>query len=200
MADTERDLREQAKYSQILGDLYSLKEYLFESPLPIKTFYLQRVEGSFSRPSFLIKFVSFPSEPYNAHMTTRLESMMIQFFTESTFEAHAIADQVCQLLRPDGRDLILPRYDFTQDPPRKIPVNERMGTRVDPTTISAEPFEEPDGGWNVPITFTMRSDLLHLHEGIPLENVILESLGPEDGITRTSTDISGTASMEAESV
>lgn len=197
---TEKDLREQAKYSQLLGDLYSLKQYLFESPLPIKVFYLQRVEGSFARPSFLIKFVVMPSEPYNSYMTIRNESMLVQFFTEDMLEAYAIADQVTQLLRPNGRDLILPRYDFSQDPPVKIPLSERMGIRVDPTTITAEPFEEADGSWNVPITFTMRSDILHLHEGTPLENVILERLGPPDGILRSSAVIDGEAGMEAETI
>lgn len=167
---TDEEFRQAALQSPLIGDLYSLKQHLFESDIPIKVFYLEREEGSFTRPAFFLRITSMPIDPYNGYMSWQVEQVQVQFFSETILEAHSIANQVMQILAPRP-DLILPKYDFTQNPPKKIPINNRMGIRVDPTTVTADPFQEPTGWWNVPITFTMRAPILSPNLINPLEHV-----------------------------
>lgn len=191
---TEAEFRAAAAKSDLVANLYSLKQHLFESGIDDKVFYLGREEGSFTRPSFFLRINSMPVDPYNGYMSWQVLQVQVQYFSEDMLDAHAVGDQVQRILAPRP-DLILPRYDFTQDPPRKIPVSEQMGCRVDPTTVSSDPFQEPEGGWNVPITFTMRAPILSPTINNPLTHVYEQIVGPGWQPTIV-TDINVTPNVE----
>ena len=214
MLSGNNDLTHLGKHSLVVEDLYSLKQLLFESDIEPKTYYLERVEGQFERPSFLIKIVNFANVPYNDYMSWIDEDVLIQYMASSMLDAQATSARVMNLLTRTGvgvKDVILPRYDFSTEPPTKIPVSYRdisgniafpsnMGTRIDPTSVRCVVAQEPDERWSSAITFTMRSPSIPCRDPGPvIRHMEITRIGaclpvefPETGIdltTDVSTDI-----------
>lgn len=200
-------LRDLGRTSEELADLYAVKQYLYKSGIGPQTYYLERVEGAFIRPSFFIKIVNMNLQPYNGYMNIMVYQMMIQFFTNDYFEAMVTAGQLSNLLG-DKRGVIIPKYDFSTDPPEEISVNginsdgeqvrSKMGIRIPPQDVLAAPFQEDDDSWNVPVTFTARSYRTQEETGTLLENVILSNpdlvpppLGPEIVTAEVTTNPEG---------
>lgn len=168
---SEEKLRQYGGQSELMSDLYALKQFFYESEINPKIYYLERIEGAFQRPSFLIKIVSFNVIPKNDYFSILREDVLINYYAEDYFDAQDTSMQVLNLLtrKYNGtKDVILPRYDFTKEPPEKYSVtginsdgsptySSYMGCRIDPGSLSVSPFQEPDEKWTVAITFTMDS-------------------------------------------
>jgi|SRR5688572_3789160 len=183
---SEEKLRLLGGKSEVMSDLYALKQMLFESEIMPKKYYLERIEGAFERPSFLIKIVGWNVIPRNDAYSKLREEVMIQYFSEDYFDAKNVSMQVVDLLTRNHlgmKDCILPRYDFSKEPPEKISVtgldadgnatpNYAMGARIDPSSISVNPFQEEDERWTIPITFTMDTPVIPVRPGHPtIENI-----------------------------
>ena len=179
-----------AMSSLVLGDLYSLKEFLYESGIGTPRFYLKLEEGSFARPSFFIKLVESNVTPRVKEFRSITSQVMVQYFTEDYYDAQVVATQLQMALSgaPVHNDVVLPRYDFTTNPPTKCEVSgwdvDRtyvgggvMGARIDPTTINnGGVIQEDNRAWNVPITFSMHSPMPTWQEYPVMEDVIFDFL------------------------
>jgi hypothetical protein len=202
-------LIEFGKRDDAWADQYSMFRFMFESgiedeleKLPI--YYYEPVEQAFQRPSFYIKYVNLRPIPVNHYMTWYEGAVQIQFFSEDMFEANLMKSKLLELFAP-VRDVILPKYDYTVDPPEKISVTgltpdgegteARMGTRIMPDTVTGRAFRESDERWQTVIGFTMRSPRLTPRDCNILRSVTRQPFGElparvlEAGIsTSTSTE------------
>lgn len=177
-----------AMSSLLLGDLYSLKEFIYESRIGAPRFYLKLEEGSFERPSFFIKLVDTTLVPRIKEYRSISSQVMVQYFTEDFYDAQVVNTQLQMLLSgaPVHNDVVLPRYDFTTSPPTKCTVSgwdvDRtyrgdgfMGARIDPTTINSGGVQQEDNrAWNVPVTFTMHSPMPTWQDYPIIEDVIFD--------------------------
>jgi len=174
----------------VLGDLYSLQQFIYESGIGANRFYFMLEEGSFQRPCFYIKIVEssmFSRGKENKGMTSE---MMVQYFSEDFFDAQVTSTKLQMLLSgaPVFNDVVLPRYDFSTSPPTKYTTsgwdsegvfvgNGVMGARIDPSTLSnGGVIQEDNRAWNVPITFTMDSPLPTWRDYPYIEDVIFDFL------------------------
>lgn len=189
---SEQELRRLGAKSELMSDLYALKQMLFESEIEPKKYYLERIEGAFERPSFLIKIVSWNVIPRNDRFNRLREEVLIQYFSEDYFDAKDVAMQVVDLITRNHlgvKDVLLPRYDFTKEPPEKISISGldtdgnptphyAMGARINPESISVNPFQEEDERWNVPITFTIDSPVVPSRPGFPDIDKVTQQIVP----------------------
>lgn len=156
-----------ASESEIWGALFSVSKMLFDAPeITVKNYYFQKLTGNnFERPAFLIKLIVPRTRPRNTRSRWLDLEMLVQYYSESEFDAIITAEKTMNLLA-GWPQTILPKYDFSQTPPRKISftgkdqngllVPHTTGMRIDPVSVrGAEPFQTEDGNWQVPITFTM---------------------------------------------
>lgn len=177
-------------HSLVLGDLYALQQFIYESGIGEPRFYLKLEEGSFQRPSFFLKLVETSIEPRVKEFRGIMSQVMVQYFTEDFYDAQVVATQLQMLLSgaPVHNDVVLPRYDFTTNPPTKCTTSgwdaDRtyvgegvMGARIDPTTITNGGVQQEDNrAWNVPITFSMYSPMPTWQEYPIMEDVIFDFL------------------------
>jgi hypothetical protein len=184
-------LHEYGKRDDAWADLYAVYDFMFESGIENElseppSYYFHRVEQGFSRPSFLLKYVSLRPLPKNHYMQWYEGSMQLSFFCDDVFDATLMLHKLQRILTP-VRDLILPKYDWTQETPQKIsvtgvtPDGERvpalMGARIMPDTVNGTTLQEPDERWQAIVNFTMHSPRLEEFECNPLQQVTLEYLG-----------------------
>jgi hypothetical protein len=176
--------------SAVLGDLYALQQLIYESRIGSSRFYLKLEEGSFQRPCFYIKLIESSMVPRVKEFRGISSQVMVQYFTDDFYDAHVVATQLQMLLSgaPVGNDVILPRYDFSTNPPIKRSVSGwdgdntfvgggTMGARIDPSTISnGGILQEDNREWNAPITFTMYSPMPTWQDYPVIEDVIFDFL------------------------
>lgn len=176
--------------SAVLGDLYSLQQFIYESTIGAPRFYFKLEEGSFQRPCFYIKLIETNLNPRVKEFRGITSQVMVQYFTEDFYDAHIVATKLQMLLSgaPVHNDVILPRYDFSTSPPTRKTVtgwdidntfvgNARMGARIDPTSINnGGIIQEDNRAWNVPITFSMYSPMPTWQDYPFIEDVILDFL------------------------
>lgn len=176
--------------SAVLGDLYSLQQFVYESTIGAPRFYFKLEEGSFQRPCFYIKLIETSLNPRVKEFRGITSQVMIQYFTEDFYDAQVVATQLQMLLSgaPVHNDVVLPRYDFSTNPPTKKSVSGwdddnvlvecgTMGARIDPSTINnGGIIQEDNRAWNVPITFTMYSPMPTWQDYPIIEDVIVDFL------------------------
>ena len=174
--------------SVILGDLYALQQFIYESKVGADRFYFKLEEGSFLRPAYYIKLVSSDVSPHHAGFRAINSQLMVQYFAEDYYDAQIVATELQMLLTgaPLFADVVLPRYDFSVYPPEKCSVSgfdgDRiyvgegiMGPRIDPTTVGVGGIMQEDNrAWNVPVTFNMIHPMPTYQEFPYIENVIWE--------------------------
>jgi len=110
---------------------------------------------------------------------------------------------------PVFNDVVLPRYDFSTNPPTQQTVSgwDRdesfvgggvMGARIDPNTINnGGILQEDNREWNVPITFTMYSPMPTWRDYPVIEDVILDFLTGKPVLAQIlSTCVRGLPSVE----
>src|SRR5687767_6115797 len=131
---SEEALRHYGEKDELIADLYAIKQFLLESDLEPKVYYLERVEGGFVRPSFLIQVLNFKNIPKNQYMSWVEADIQIQFFSDDMFEAQYVASRLMQMLAPVS-DVLLPHYDFTVEPPQPVSIT---GIGPDGTSEPAE--------------------------------------------------------------
>jgi hypothetical protein len=176
--------------SLVLGDLYALQQFIYESGIGTPRFYFKLEEGSFQRPSFYIKIIETSMVPRVKEFRGITSQIMVQYFTEDYYDAQVVATQLQMLLSgaPVHNDVVLPRYDFSTNPPTKNTTSGwdvdrtfvgsgTMGARIDPTTITnGGTIQEDNRAWNVPITFSMYSPMPTWQEYPIIEDVIVDFL------------------------
>lgn len=176
--------------SLVLGDLYSLQQFIYEAKVGPPRFYFKLEEGSFQRPSFYVKIIESNLNPRVKEFRGITSQIMVQYFTEDYYDAQVVATQLQMLLSgaPVHNDVVLPRYDFSTNPPTKHTVsgwdgdrtfvgNGRMGARIDPSTINnGGIIQEDNRAWNVPITFSMYSPMPTWQDYPMIEDVIVDFL------------------------
>ena len=176
--------------SAVLGDLYSLQQFIYSNRVGAPRFYFKLEEGSFQRPAVYIKLIESNLIPRVKEFRGIQSQVMVQYFTEDYYDAQVVATQLQMLLSgaPVHNDVVLPRYDFSTNPPSECPVSgwddDRtyvgggvMGARIDPSTISnGGVIQEDNRAWNVPITFTMYSPMPTWQEYPVMEDVIFDFL------------------------
>jgi len=176
--------------SVVLGDLYSLQQHLYESRVGSDRFYFKLEEGSFQRPCFFIKVIDSALAPYHRSFRQVESQVMVQYLSEDYYDAQVVANDLQMILSggPYYGDLVLPRYDFSTQPPTKRTVtgwdgentyvgNAVMGARIDPATVnSGGVMQEDNRAWNVPITFTMRSPMPSFQDFPTIEEVTMDFL------------------------
>jgi len=176
--------------SLVLGDLYSLQQFIYASKIGSDRTYLKLEEGSFQRPAFYIKLVETNMVPRVKEFRGITSQVMVQYFTEDFYDAQVVATQLQMLLSgaPVYNDVVLPRYDFTTNPPTEYTTsgwdldgayvgNGVMGARIDPTTINnGGVIQEDNRAWNVPITFSMYSPMPTWQDYPVIEDVIFDFL------------------------
>lgn len=174
--------------SVILGDLYALQQFIYESKIGAERFYFKLEEGSFQRPAYFIKQVASNVTPRTSKFRFIDSQIMVQYFADDYYDAHSVANDLQMLLTggPLFADVVLPRYDFSVNPPEKCSVsgydgdykrvaNPVIGARIDPQSVSnGGVMQEENRGWNVPITFNMRHPMPTYQEFPYIENVIWE--------------------------
>lgn len=176
--------------SAVLSDLYGIQQMIYESRIGADRFYFKLEEGSFQRPAFFIKLIESTLNPRIKEFRGITSQVMVQYFTEDFYDAQVVATQLQMLLSgaPTYNDVIVPRYDFTTNPPTKLTVNGWdvdgafvgegvMGARIDPNTINnGGVIQEGNRTWNVPITFSMYSPMPTWQEYPIMEDVIVDFL------------------------
>lgn len=176
--------------SAVLGDLYSLQQFIYESTIGAPRFYFKLEEGSFQRPCFYIKIIETTLNPRVKEFRGITSQIMVQYFTEDFYDAQIVATRLQMLLSgaPVHNDVVLPRYDFSTNPPTQKSVtgwdidntfvgNASMGARIDPTTINnGGVIQEDNRAWNVPITFSMYSPMPTWQDYPFMEDVIVDFL------------------------
>jgi len=176
--------------SPVLGDLYALQQFIYQSGIGAPLFYFTLEEGSFVRPSFYIKVVESSLASRITEFRGITSQIMVQYFADDFYDAHVVSTKLQMLLSgaPVFTDVVLPRYDFSTNPPTAQTVSgwdaERtyvggavMGPRIDPTTISSGGvIQEDNRAWNVPITFTMYSPMPTYQSHQVIEDVIVDFL------------------------
>jgi len=176
--------------SIVLGDLYSLQQYLYENRIGSDRFYFKLEEGAFQRPSFFITVIDSALTPFHRSFRQVDSQVMVQYLTEDFYDAQVVANDLQMALSggPYYGDLVLPRYDFTTQPPTKYTVtgwdgenkyvgNSKMGARIDPATVnSGGVMQEDNRAWNVPITFTMKSPMPSFQDFPTMEEITIDFL------------------------
>lgn len=184
-------LQEYGKRDDAWADLYAIYDFLFESGIENElavapTYYFHRVEQGFTRPSFMVKYVSLRPIPYNHYMQWYEGAVQLSFFSEDVFDATLMLHKIQRLIAP-VHDVILPKYDWTQETPVKLPVNgvspdgevgeHTMGARILPETVNGTTLQEPDERWQTIVNFTIKSPRIEPENPILLEHVIPEYVG-----------------------
>jgi len=197
--------------SDVLGDLYSLQQHIYESKIGFGRFYFKLEEGSFQRPSYYIKVIESTLNSRHRSFRQITSQIMVQYFTEDYYEAQVVSSKLPILLSGGAlfADLVLPRYDFSTTPPTKksvsgwdqdntfsgelvglegggSTVSNTMGARIDPTTINnGGIIQEDNRAWNVPITFSMVSPVSSFQNIPTIENISYELLTGNPTIAQT---------------
>lgn len=189
------ELAEAGIEDELVGDLYSIQQFLFESGLQPKRYFTSLTEGHFERPGFLIKYIDAKVIPVNMALKRVESEVMVQYFASSHFDGLAMLGKLLDLFS-GYPSVLLPLYDFTTDPPSKISVSgvdangvrvteRKMGLRIDPNTVKGEVIPAADETyWNVPITFTMTAVRLRANvtpdvmEQVEYENRVVAVTSP----------------------
>ena len=155
-----------------------------------KRFYLKLEEGSFQRPAFYISIIGSVIVPNHRNFRWVEAQVDIQYFGADFYDTLDVG-MALQLLLSGGdkySDVLLPRYDYTKNPPEPFSTSgfdqdgQRqlqpvVGARISPESISNSGVNPEDNQeYNVVVSFQMRSPLPTYQELPYIENVQFDLL------------------------
>lgn len=188
-------ISENASISNLWGDIYAIFRYLMaDQRVPVRRVFFGRLRGdNFERPSIQLKYVSLQQKTRHHNLKFVESDVLLHYYCNTEWEAVTAAEVFLDLLT-GWPETVLPRYDFTVNPPQKISlsgvdyhgqeVTRAAGIRIDPNSVKADPFESEDHNWQVPITFTIRSPRYKAYDaptvtGVSYEFLLNEALPTE---------------------